>query len=154
MNTTVNGTETATLLAERGDNVTDQITNFRPKILESRTKVEPTGGAVDSCHKSSLRSRKKYFEFGESWIDDQGTAILRHPRVFNDRKRICVICGESSDEREMRSASATKVQNAILLACLSACGGLKENADARTIYENCHENRKFLCHPHYVLAVS
>nr|CDJ93905.1 unnamed protein product [Haemonchus contortus] len=76
----------------------------------------------------------------------------RHPRVFNDRKRICVICGESSDEREMRSASATKVQNAILLACLSACGGLKENADARTIYENCHENRKFLCHPHYVLA--
>ncbi|XGW19440.1 hypothetical protein V3C99_003355, partial [Haemonchus contortus] len=126
--------------------------NFRPKILESRTKVEPTDGAVDSCHKSSLRSRKKYFEFGESWIDDQGTAILRYPRVFNDRKRICVICGESSDEREMRSASATKVQNAILLACLSACGGLKENADARTIHENCHENRKFLCHPHYVLA--
>ncbi|KAK6059183.1 hypothetical protein COOONC_03194, partial [Cooperia oncophora] len=45
------------------------------------------------------------------------------------------------------------MQNAILLACLSACGGLAEGFDAKAIYEICLKNRKCLCHPHYVLAV-
>ncbi|KAK6060086.1 hypothetical protein COOONC_02259 [Cooperia oncophora] len=72
--------------------------------------------------------------------------------MFMERKRLCVICGDSRDEREMRSASATKVQNAILVACLSVCGGLKKNVDPKSVYDDCHVNRRFLCHPHYVLA--
>ncbi|KAK6023944.1 hypothetical protein OSTOST_10256 [Ostertagia ostertagi] len=93
------------------------------------------------------------------FIDEHGSSsdlvtplCFRLYTMYVDRKRLCVICGDSRDEREMRSASATKVQNAILLACLSACGGLKKTVDAKTVYDECHVNRRFLCHPHYVLA--
>ncbi|PIO75007.1 hypothetical protein TELCIR_02969 [Teladorsagia circumcincta] len=77
------------------------------------------------------------------------------------KKRLCVICGASRDDRDMRCSSKIDPQNAILVACLSACDGLrkvartiylKKTLDAKTIYNNCLFGKRHLCHRHYILA--